>query len=220
MCENGAILLWDIPVMGDNKELAQLAQVVGKMIWMRAMERRDVRANPRPVFLLSDEHQYLYSSHDQVFLTTARALRVSCTLITQNISNFYAILPGDKGRAETDSLFANCGTKFLHMNTDHVTNHWGQNLIGTSRQWLQGLSTALPPAVQPFFAGPDRDPARVTASMSEQELPELPAPTFAVLRTGGHRHDRHVDAVVYSGGRSWAPTGRPWLITTFRQEER
>ncbi len=220
MCANGAILLWDIPVMGDNKELAQLAQVVGKMVWMRAMERRDVQANPRPVFLLSDEHQYLYSSHDQLFLTTARALRVSCTLITQNISNFYAILPGDKGRAETDSLFANCGTKFLHMNTDHVTNHWAQNLIGTSRQWLQGMSTALPPAVQPFLADGARDPARVTASMSEQELPELPAQTFAVLRTGGHRHDRHVDAVVYSGGRSWAPTGRPWLITTFRQEQR
>ena len=27
------------------------------------------------MFLLSDEHQYLYSSHDQMFLTTARALR-------------------------------------------------------------------------------------------------------------------------------------------------
>jgi hypothetical protein len=75
MCERGALILLDIPVMGDNKELAQMAQVLFKMLWFRAMERRDVRANPRPVFLLSDEHQYLYSSHDQMFLTTARALR-------------------------------------------------------------------------------------------------------------------------------------------------
>src|SRR5262249_28392973 len=52
MCESGAIILLDIPVMGDNKELAQIAQVLFKMVWMRAMERRDVQKNPRPVFLL------------------------------------------------------------------------------------------------------------------------------------------------------------------------
>jgi len=221
MCENGAIILWDIPVMGDSKELAQISSVLMKMLWMRAMERRDVRTNPRPVFLLSDEHQYNYSSHDQLFLTTARALRVSCTLITQNISNFYAILPGDKGKAESDSLFANCGTKFFHMNTDSVTNGWAANLIGTSRQWFQNISTALPPAVQPLLDpfGQHRDPARVTAGMNQQESLEIPAATFSVLRTGGLRHDRHVDAVVYAGGRAWQPTGRPWLITTFRQEE-
>ena len=141
---NGAIIILDIPVMGDNKELAQLAQVVFKMLWYRAMERRDISANPRPVFLLSDEHQYLYSTHDQVFLTTARSLRVSCTLITQNISNFYAILPGDKGRAETDSLFANCGTIFCHMQTDSVTNNWMATRIGSTRQWFQGVSTCCP----------------------------------------------------------------------------
>ena len=50
MCENGAIIILDIPVMGDYKELAQIAQVVFKLLWYRAMERRDVRANPSPVF--------------------------------------------------------------------------------------------------------------------------------------------------------------------------
>jgi hypothetical protein len=220
MCENGAIILWDIPVMGDSKELAQLSTVLMKLVWMRAMERRDVQKNPRPVFLLSDEHQYSYSSHDQLFLTTARALRVSCTLITQNISNFYAILPGDKGRAESDSLFANCGTKFFHMNTDSVTNGWAANLIGKTRQWFQNISTALPPAVQPLFdpLGGNRDPARVTAGMSQHETHEVPPATFNLLRCGGSRHDRMVDAVVFAGGRTWAPTGRPWLITTFTQE--
>jgi hypothetical protein len=221
MCENGAIILWDIPVMGDSKEIGQISSVLMKLVWMRAMERRDVRKNPRPVFLLSDEHQYTYSSHDQLFLTTARALRVSCTLITQNISNFYAILPGDKGRAESDSLFANCGTKFFHMNTDSVSNGWAANLIGKTRQWFQNISTALPPAVQPLLdpLGGQRDPARTTAGMSEHETYELPPSAFAALRTGGERHGRKVDAVIFAGGRTWQPTGRPWLITTFTQEK-
>ncbi len=220
MCENGAIILWDVPVMGDSKQLAQISAVLMKLVWMRAMERRDVGKNPRPVFLLSDEHQYTYSSHDQLFLTTARALRVSCTLITQNISNFYAILPGDKGRAESDSLFGNLGTKWLHMNTCHVTNSWCANLVGTTRQWFQNVSTALPPAVQPLLdpLGGQRDPARVTAGMTQQETYELPPSTFAVLRSGGERHDRQVDCVVFAGGRTWTPTRRPWLITTFTQE--
>jgi hypothetical protein len=173
--------------MGDSKQLAQISAVLMKLVWMRAMERRDVRQNPRPVFLLSDEHQYTYSSHDQLFLTTARALRVSCTLITQNISNFYAILPGDKGRAESDSLFANCGTKFFHMNTDSVTNGWAANLIGRTRQWFQNLSTALPPAVQPLFDPlmGQRDAARTTAGMTQQEAHEVtPARTAVLLATG------------------------------------
>lgn len=218
MCSNGAIIILDIPVMGDSKELGQIAQVVFKLVWYRAMEQRDVRANPRPVFLLSDEHQYVYSSHDQLFLTTASALRVSVTLITQNISNFYAILPGDKGKAETDSLFGNCGTKWLHMNTDSVTNAWSASLIGSSRQWFQGVSTALPPSIQPLFNSPRDYQSRVTASMNQHEAPEVPTQTFQLLRSGGVRHDRFVDAVIFQGGRAWAPTGKPWVITTFRQE--
>lgn len=221
MCNNGAIILWDIPVMGDSKELAQISTVLMKLIWMRAMERRDVSRHPRPVFLLSDEHQYSYSSHDQLFLTTARSLRVSCTLISQNLSNFYAMLPGDKGRAESDSLFGNLGTKWLHLNTCHVTNSWCANLIGTTRQWFQNVSTALPPAMQPLFnvLGGPRDGSRVTAGMSQQESYEVPPSAFTVLRCGGARHARQVDAVVFTGGRSWTPTGRPWLITTFTQAE-
>ena len=150
-----------------------------------------------------------------------RALRVSCSFITQNISNFYAILPGDKGKAETDSLAANCGTIFAHMQTDSVTNTWMATRIGTSRQWFQGISTAMPPALQPLFdALATRDPARVTASMNQQETYEVHPQTFHMLRTGGTgRHDRYVDAVVFAGGRTWTPTGRPWVITTFRQED-
>jgi hypothetical protein len=221
MCFNGGIFILDIPIMGDSKELGQLAQVVFKMVWMRSMERRDVVANPRPVFLFSDEHQCIYSSHDQLFITTARALHVSVNLITQNISNFYAILPGDKGRAETDSLFGNCGTKFLHMNTDSVTNTWAANLISTSKQWFQGVSTALPPAVRPLLdpLGHLPEPARVSASMNQQETFEVPPKTFHLLRSGSTRHGRIVDAVVFQGGRVWSPTGRPWLTTTFKQED-
>jgi hypothetical protein len=221
MCENGAIIILDMPVMGDYKELGQLAQVIFKMLWYRAMERRDVRANPRPCFFLSDEHQYIYSSHDQMFMTTARSLRVSCTLITQNISNFYAILPGDKGKAETDSLAANLGTTFYHMQSDATSNQWMATRIGTSRQWFQSMSTALPPAVQPLFnpQNPADAVARVTASMNQQESFEVPPQVFQRFRTGGLRHDRLVDALVFAGGRSWSTTGRPWLITTFQQEQ-
>jgi len=219
MCENGAIIILDMPVQ-EYKELGQISQVLLKLLFMRAMERRDVEANPRPVFLFSDEHQFAYSSHDQMFMTTARALRVSCTLITQNISNFYAILPGDKGRAETDSLFGNCGTKWLHMNTDQVSNTWASNLIGSTRLWFQGVSTALPPAIQSAFAlGSNREPARTTASMNQHETHEVPTQTFHMLRSGGKRNDLNVDAVVFSGGRCWSTTGRNWMITTFKQGE-
>jgi hypothetical protein len=126
---------------------------------------------------------------------------------------------GDKAKAR-DILYAS-GTKVFHMNTDSVTNGWAANLIGRTRQWFQNLSTALPPAVQPLFDPlmGQRDQARTTAGMTQQETHEVPPSTFAVLRTGGERHGRQVDAVVFAGGRAWAPTRRPWLITTFSQEQ-
>jgi hypothetical protein len=55
--------------------------------------------------------------------------------------------------------------------------------------------------------------------MSQHEADEVPPSTFAVLRSGGERHARLVDCVVFTGGRTWTPTGRPWLITTFTQEQ-
>ena len=125
---------------------------------------------------------------------------------------------GDKAKAR-DILYAS-GTKVFHMNTDSVTNGWAADLIGKSRVWFKGMSTSLPPAVQPLFAGPwpAHDPAQVSANMSQHLDHEVPARTFGLLRSGGVRHERQVDCVVYAGGRTFGPTGRPWLITTFRQE--
>ena len=69
--EDGAILIIDLPVK-EYAEVGQFAQVLWKAMFQRAIERRNLRTNDRPVFLWADEAQYVTTSYDMQFQTTCR----------------------------------------------------------------------------------------------------------------------------------------------------
>ena len=140
VCANGEILLIDLPVK-EYGDVGQFAQVLWKHAFQTSMERRDISANPRPVFLWIDEAHHFCTSYDMMFQTTCRSARVATVLLSQNISNFIAALgAGEKGKAEADSLFANLNTKIFHANSDPVTNEWAATTIGKSRQFFVNAS--------------------------------------------------------------------------------
>jgi hypothetical protein len=71
---SGKIILLDLPTK-EYGYIGRVAQVLFKYLWQQAAERRDVRANPRPMFLWIDEAQEFIVSHDAQFQATARGAR-------------------------------------------------------------------------------------------------------------------------------------------------
>jgi len=59
----GKILLINLPVKLYHK-VGRDIQVMFKYIWQRAMEKRDIAMNGRPVFLYADESQHFIHEYD------------------------------------------------------------------------------------------------------------------------------------------------------------
>ncbi|MCA9639499.1 MAG: TraM recognition domain-containing protein, partial [Myxococcales bacterium] len=187
----------------------------------RSIERRAVDDATRPVFLWADEAQNFVSSYDQQFATTCRGARVALVYLTQNCSNFVAALGGsDKGRAETDSLFANLNTKILHANGDPVTNQWAATLIGRTRQHFANSSASHGGSEWVASALGFGQPGQQSAGMSESYEFAVQPGSFSELRTGGPENSWQVDAVLFQSGKTMSATGRPWMPVTFDQRSK
>lgn len=217
--ERGRIILVDLPVK-EFGEVGQFAQVLWKYAFQRSIERRNIAASPRPVFLWADEAQHFVTSYDHSFQTTCRAAGVATVLLSQNYSNFIAALGGnEKARAETDSLLANLNTKILHANGDAVTNEWASRLIGRSRQFLASGNNSYD-AEDQWTASLGLDwlghGGSTTAGFSETFEFEVQPREFTRLRTGGPPLWM-VDGIVFQNGRMFETSGRTWLETSFRQ---
>jgi type IV secretory pathway TraG/TraD family ATPase VirD4 len=131
--EEGKIIVIDIPVK-EYGDVGLFAATLWKYSWERSIERRNVVTSPRPVVLWADEAHTFLTSYDMQFQTICRAARAATVLISQNLSNYYAVLGGsDKGNAVADSLLGNLNLKIFHANGDHVTNEWMANMIGRTR---------------------------------------------------------------------------------------
>ncbi|MCI0541129.1 MAG: type IV secretory system conjugative DNA transfer family protein [Verrucomicrobiales bacterium] len=208
MTHTGAIIVLDLPVK-EYAEVGQLAQVLFKFIWQRATERRDIRKHPRPVFLWADESQLFVNSHDAVFQTTARSSRTCTVYLTQNLSNYYAALGGERSKAEVNSLLGNLQTKIFHANGDSVTNNWAADLFAKSFHYktTSGTSTR---------DGESGSTSRNTGGHESLENQVQPI-EFSRLRKGGPENDWCVDAFVFEGGREWRATGKNYLRVTFNQ---
>lgn len=216
----GKIIVVDLPVK-EFGELGQFAQVLWKTLFQRAIERRDVTKNARPVFLWADEAQHFITSNDASFQATCRSSRVATVLLTQNVSNVYAALGGgEKGRAEAASLFANLNTKILHANGDPVTNEWAASLIGRSRQFLANGSSsqsANERLEQPLWMDGLFQTGTTSAGFSETYEYEVQPAAFTQLRTGGPDNDWIADAIVFQNGRRFRANGKTWLPVSFSQ---
>jgi type IV secretory pathway TraG/TraD family ATPase VirD4 len=214
LTHEGAIIVLDLPVK-EYAEVGQFAQILFKLIWQRATERRDVQNHPRPVFLWADESQNFVTSHDQLFQTTARSARACTVYLTQNLSNYYAALGGEGARAEADSLLGNLQTKIFHANGDHVTNTWAAELFAKSWQFRSSVSSSTSQPVNWMDGSPTTQHG--TGGSQSLEWDVLPQ-EFTTLRKGGPANDLAVDALVFQGGRIWSATGRNSLRTSFLQQ--
>jgi hypothetical protein len=201
-CFKGKIIILDLPVK-EFYELGVFAQVLMKLCWQRAVERRippeterqDLQETIRPVFLWADESQFFASQHsDSQFQSTARSSRCCTVLLTQNLPGYQAAFGGSDSRAITEAFVANLQTKIWHANGCPQTNNWAADSIGRTRQ-IQiygGLSEANRAQGNSHNAG---------GSMTFEYI--IQPQEFTILRTGGEENDWLVDAVIFQGGRRW-----------------
>lgn len=196
---DGKIVILDFPVK-QYLQVGVYAQAVYKRVWQQAVERRDVHANPRPVFLWVDEAQYFLGEDDMMFQTTARSSRACTVMISQNISNYYASVGGAHPRERVDSLLGNLATKVFHANNDHVTNKWAAETIGQTFQEKSSYSIGT----------------MENASFSKALHFQVEPQEFTLLRSGGKAEGGLVDAVVTSTGKRWS-NGRNYAEVSFDQ---
>ncbi len=216
MACDGKIILIDMPLKLFG-EVGQFVQTVWKYCFQQAMERRDVAANPRPVFIVVDESHLLATSSDQVFQTTARSSRTAVVYATQSISNYLAAFGGEQSEAEVHSLLGNLQTQFFHQQADTRTNTYAAELIGRTKQYFMNSNTNWGPTDWSSVLLGGRTDTGSSAGMSEQFEFEVQPSEFTTLRQGGPP-DWLVDAIVVRGGKRFAQTGRPWLPVTIRQQ--
>lgn len=216
MAADGKIFLIDMPLKLFG-EAGQFTQTVWKYCFQQAMERRDILANPRPVFLVVDESHLLASSTDQLFQTTARSSRVAVVYATQSISNYLAAFGGERSEAEVHSLLGNLQTQIFHQQSDIRTNTYAAELIGRTRQYFMNANSSSGPVDWFDVVTAGRTETGSSAGMSESYEFEVQPSVFSTFRQGGPP-DWLVDVIVVQGGRRFNQTGRPWLPLAIRQQ--
>jgi len=203
----GKIIVLDLPQKQFN-EVGVFAQVLFKYCWQRAVERRKIERDSRPLFLWIDESQHFVNKHDVGFQTTSRSARVATVLLTQNLPNYYAVMGGEHAsKALVDSLLGNLTTKIFHNNTCAITNQYAADLF--ARDWRQIPSSSISQAEGKFTTGSSQ-----AAHLEHTVLPR----EFTGLAKGGPPHDFTVEAIIHQGGKVFQCSGSNALKTTFRQE--
>ena len=201
----GAVIVLDLPVK-EYLEFGQVAQVLFKLMWQRAAERRNPNKFPRPVCLFADEAQLFLTSHDSLFQATARSAKVASVLLTQNIDSIRERFPAASAKTAADALLGNFHTK-LFCSNDHVgTNEWAAKLIGEEWQTRSNVSTSL------------GSEGSMSAGTVESRRFLVDPIEFARLAKGGPENDGRVEAILYRSGRPFAATGTNHLRVAFPQD--
>jgi hypothetical protein len=211
----GRIVVVDLPVK-EWSAVGRMAAVLWKYSLQKAVERRadNGAGQGRPLFLWADECQHFASRYDSLFQATARSSRVASVYLTQNYPSLIAALGADAGgKAMTDSLLGNMGTKIFHANSDRETNQFAAELVGRRLQLLRnsGTGTSLSLGSNPS-AGSSASRGR-----SEHMDFEIQPMEFSTLKKGGPENKCESEALVFQNGRLWGGTGRTWQKVSFRQ---
>jgi hypothetical protein len=128
-CSQGKIIVLDFPVKKYHRA-GRDVQTLFKLIWQRAMEKRKVDDDTRPVFLWADEAQHFLHEHDSEFQATARSSRIATVYISQNLSNYYTHMGGSNAEHRVKSFLGTLSTKFFLANADVDTNEYASQLCG------------------------------------------------------------------------------------------
>jgi hypothetical protein len=208
LTHNGAVMILDLPVK-EYGEVGRLAQVLFKLIWQRAIERRDVNQSSRPAFLWADESHNFLVADDTDFQTSARSARACTVYLTQNISNYYAVMGGQSGKPQVDSLLGCLQTKIFHANGDSVTNEWAADVIAKRWHTHYDHSTS--------FGGKKQEDDKHNLSGRKGIEYEVLPRDFQDLRPGGPQNGLQVDAILFQGNRTWQCNGKHFINVTFSQ---
>lgn len=205
---DGKIIILDFSVK-EYLQAGVYAQGIYKLLWQQAIERRDTDLYPLPTFLWVDESQYFVNEYDTIFQTTARSSRACTVFLTQNISNYYSQMGGDKARSKVDSLLGNLSTKIFHANNDAVTNEWASNVIG--KDYIISESRSEQRKSMSFMS--DSEGKSRSAILLPQVLPKQ----FTTLASGGTFYDFKVQAIIQTKGREWS-NGANFKMVQFSQK--
>lgn len=190
-CLHGKIIIVNLPVKVYHK-VGRDCQILFKYIWQRAMEKRNINNNRRPLFLWADEAQNFLHEHDAEYQATARSSRISTVYISQNLPNYYASMGGQKGEYRVKSFLGTLGTKIFHANADIETNKYASELIGDTT----------------FF-----DPSRTITTSTEFSQSDslslkidrhVRPEKFISLKTGGAKNKFRVEGYFHRQGDSLA----------------
>src|SRR5690606_12881311 len=187
-CLNGKIIVLNLPVKMYHK-VGQDIQIMFKYIWQRAMEKRNVKENCRPVFLWADEAQNFLHEYDSDYQATARSSRIATVYISQNIPNYYANMGGAKAEYKVKSFLGTLATKIFHANADIETNKYASELIGEAYE--EDITETNSPV-----------DGKVTISKAINfKLMQLVRPEkFQTLLTGGDKNDNDVTGYIHVQG--------------------
>jgi hypothetical protein len=211
----GKIVVVDLPVK-EWSEVGRMAAVLWKYCLQKSVERRADNGDGRgrPLFIWADECQHFTSRYDPLFQATARSSRAASVYLTQNYPSLAAALGGGPdGKAMTNSLLGNMGTRIFHANSDRETNQLAADLVGKRIQLLRstGFGSSLSLGNQ-ASVGSSSNRGR-----SESMDYEIQPMEFSTLSKGGVENGHASDALVFQNGRIWAGTGRTWQKVAFRQ---
>lgn len=178
-----------MPVL-DYFEAGRDSQTMFKLVWQRAIQRRNINENDRPVFLWADEFQHFIHPHDAISQTTSRSSRIAVVYLTQNLANLYANMGGNKSEHHVKSLLGTMGSKLFHCNADSETNNYASALIGEG--YMRDRSTS-----SNFSNG-------VSVGQNDSyRLEKIVRPEhFSQLKCGGPENDYLVEAYIHRQGKS------------------
>ncbi len=200
----GKIILLNLPVKHYQK-VGQDCQVMFKYVWQRAMEKRDVNQNSRPVFLWADEAQNFLHEHDADYQATARSSRIATVYISQNLPNYYACMGGAKADHRVKSFLGTLNTKIFHANADIETNQYASALIGDAIY----VDKSQGETVGKDFSNSQNESLKLTRRVRPEE--------FAALKTGGTRNGGKVESYLLWQGSSLLPR-QNFIKIAFRQK--
>ncbi|MBE9602647.1 TraM recognition domain-containing protein [Pedobacter sp. MC2016-24] len=205
MCSDGAIIIIDMPTK-EYFQAGRSIQLIFKLLFQRAMERRPINLQTRPVALISDEAQTFIVNKDLNFQLTARSSKIAILYVTQNILNYYSAMGGKNPEYLAKSLLANFTTKIFHCNTGE-TNEWASSLIGEDYFLDQNYSST--------YSKEYSQSNGASYSLRRILRPEV----FSKLKMGSEISNNLVEAIIHKQGNPIDGVDNH-LLVTFRQSPR
>lgn len=200
---SGKIIVLDFPIQ-EYHDLGRIIQGIIKLMFQRAILGRETDIHPRPVFLWADEAVNFISSFDYQYQAVARSARACTVYLTQNISNYYAMLGNHH---KVDALLDNFSTKIFHSNMGE-TNRYASEIISKGWTIVKNYSTSR---------GENLELSQSAGGSQTIESKVLPS-EFSRLKNGGPSNRLQVDAILVKNGLPWKATDEIWLPVTFTQK--